>query len=341
MADKSPAIVTLGGGGGHAMLLSTLIKHRHRPPISDSHITAITTAADSGGSTGVFRDAYADHGIGGWLGDAGKCLAALIEDQQLADVLRYRFTSGPVQGHTLKNVLLTAAMASPHYADDPTDMLARLCGLFGVTPHQVMPITHQPTTLHVAMGGKTISGETYIDTIARNPLWDPTVHPITKVWLDPQPVINPAAAAALAKATVIIIAPGDLFTSILPLLLVTGVKEAINANYRAPVVVILNLMTKVGETDGYQWRDFVQRIENCLGRQVSAVVANTKSIPNDVLDRYCRQEHKVAMIAPSDDVSTLEGRKLFTGDLWQLDDAGHVVHDQTALYNLLVDIIQR
>src|SRR5436305_107216 len=97
-------LVGIGGGTGLPVLLSGLRElSQARQPLE---ITAIVTAADSGGSTGVLRDAFKMPA----MGDIRKCMISLAaEESVLASVCRYRFESPDgIAGHSLGNLILTA-----------------------------------------------------------------------------------------------------------------------------------------------------------------------------------------------------------------------------------------
>jgi uncharacterized cofD-like protein len=158
----------------------------------------------------------------------------------------------------------------------------------------VLPVTLAHTTLCAELeDGAVICGETDIDTRGiqqRGPL-----APITRVFLQDTTPACEQALRAIRRADVIVIGPGDLFTSILPNLLVEGVAEAIRQS-EAQKIYICNLMTKHGETDGYRASDFVQRIHGYLGDRVDRVIVHDGSFPEHLLGRYAEQDqHPVAL----------------------------------------------
>lgn len=327
-------IVTVGGGGGHAVLLDAL---REIPGIS---ITAICTAFDTGGSTvKLTADYYRRNGLGGWLGDTTKCVAALCPDRALARALLHRFTSGSLAGHSVKNLLAAGLVDAAN--NNPSIGLAMLQSMCSIAPHQVWPVTWDRATLQVKMGQVVVGGETYIDTAARNPFWDPKLHPIKRVWLSRKVVASPQALAAIVAANLIILAPGDLFTSVLPVLLVDEFADAIS-QHQAHLVLVLNLMTKIGETDDFCVGDFLHWIEGfALNHQrvVNTIIANNSPIPDEIVNRYRVREHKGAVISPLP--LLLPGRQLISGKLWQLDSHQHVVHDPKQLRQLLCQVMPR
>ncbi|HYF10057.1 MAG TPA: gluconeogenesis factor YvcK family protein [Candidatus Paceibacterota bacterium] len=272
-------IVTLGGGGGQAQILRALRE------IEGLEITGICPSTDSGGSTGILKDEYeAD----GYLGDLTKCAAALCRDELLSRALMYRYQGGSLRGHSVKNLLLLA-LEKEGGKKGGLEAFWKLCGLNG---HRVLPVTMKKTQLCAALRtGGHIASETVIDTIAKNPLWHPDTHAISRVYLKPEPRITPEVEGALSAADWIIISPGDFYSSIIPVLLPKGMKEAIS---RSPgkIVLLLNLVNKRGETDNYTADDFLKRIEKHLGRRTDVVFCNSKEIPRKVALNY-RLEDKV------------------------------------------------
>jgi uncharacterized cofD-like protein len=150
----------------------------------------------------------------------------------------------------------------------------------------VLPVTEASVQLCARLeDGTIVRGEHNIDA----PQYDPHLH-IKEVWLEPQdcaPV--PGVLLAIATADLIVLGPGDLYTSILPNLLVPGVAQAIRQS-RAQKVFVCSLMTKLGETHGFKASDFVALIESHLGIRLDFVICNSTVPAGDVLESY-RAEH--------------------------------------------------
>lgn len=277
-------IVTLGGGSGHAQVLTAL---RTIPALE---ITAVCPSTDSGGSTGVLAREY---GAGGFSGDVTKCIGALAEDRAFQNALSYRFKTGTLQGHTVRNLFLHALIEQ--YG--PEQGLKELWRLARIFPHRVLPMSYERADLCAELSfGGTMVGETAIDTIAKNPLWHPSVHAIDEVYLRPTIQANPTVLHAVADADYIILCPGDLYSSLIPTLLPEGMKSALKAT-NAKIILMLNIMTKKGETDNYTAHDFVTKIEERLGRSVDYILHNNQSIPEEVLATYYSSEQKVEFVA--------------------------------------------
>jgi uncharacterized cofD-like protein len=268
MSDR---IVVVGGGTG---LFTALTGLRHH----DVDLTAVVTMADSGGSSGRLRDEF------GFLpaGDVRRCLVALAADDTvgmlLRELLEYRFDRGEgLAGHTFGNLLLTALNDLTGGMDAAITEAAHLLRVKG----QVLPVTLSHAHLYADLeDGRTIVGEAAIDR-RRDSV------PIKRVYLHPPAVATPPAMEAIETADLVVIGPGDLYTSLLPNLLVDGIREAIAAS-RCQTVYVCNVMTKHGETDGYAASDFLRAVTQYLGEGVidAALLSYYESLPRDVLARY-------------------------------------------------------
>ena len=323
-------IVTFGGGGGQAQILSSLNK------IPNLDITAICTASDSGGSTGILRKEYRKDKVCGYIGDVSKCLWALSNKTKLENTMMFRFTKGKLENHSLKNLIYTALIIE----NGPTKALQLMHKVFGLNSnHKVFPVSIENTTLHVKLkSGQVIPGETYIDTISRNNLWHPEHNKIVDVWLNPKVKMLPQLKQVIENADYIMMCPGDLFTSLIPSLLPLGVSNAI-AKSKAKIIFITNIMTKLGETDEFTISDFInqvtKRIEN---REPDYVISNNGKIPINLLKKYKIREHKVEVVLPDKKELSALGIILICENLWAVDKKGHVRHNSEKITKVLTNI---
>jgi uncharacterized cofD-like protein len=265
-------IVVIGGGTGIHNLLIGLKKHTNQ-------ITAIVTAMDSGGSSGILRDQF------GHLppGDVRQCLVALSPDQKAFITLRklfsYRFDKGQgLEGHTFGNLFLTALTEIEGDPEKAIEAAGKILGIKG----QVVPVTLEHAHLVAKLeDGTTIRGENEIDV----PKHDGKLR-ITDLSLEPKAKVNPKALEAIKNADIIVIGPGDLYTSLIANLTVDGVSEAIRDS-KAKKVFVVNLMTKFGQTYKFKASDFVTEIEKYLeGNVLDYVLINTAKLPEDIVDLY-------------------------------------------------------
>ncbi len=248
---RGPKIVAIGGGTGLSALLRGLKEHT-------ANITAIVTVADDGGSSGALRD---ELGIPA-VGDIRSCIAALADAEPLmSDFLGYRFPGrirsdgGPVEtepgglgGHAIGNLLIAALTAVE--GGDFEAAVRRMNRVLAVRG-QVLPVSPTPITLHArTRNGVVVSGQSQV---MRTP-------GIERVWITP-PEVTPStdALAAIAEADVIVIGPGSLFTSLLPVLMVPDIRVAVLAS-TAVRIYICNVATQAGETAGYDLADHLEAL---------------------------------------------------------------------------------
>jgi uncharacterized cofD-like protein len=196
----------------------------------------------------------------------------------MRQLFEYRFERGQgLKGHSFGNLLLTALDNITGGMDHAITEAARLLRIKGA----VLPVTLEHSHLFAELdGGKIVEGETAID-LRRDS------EPIKRVYLNPPAQATDAAQDAILAADMVVIGPGDLYTSILPNLLVEGIGDAI-ARSAAIAVYVCNVMTKHGETDNYAASDFLRVITDHLGRGEldAALLSYYESIPPDVLARY-------------------------------------------------------
>lgn len=271
--SKEKRIVVIGGGTGTYTVLSAL---KDKPV----YLSAIVSMADDGGSTGILREEF------GILptGDVRRALVALSRhpDELLAKLFNYRFREGGLNGHNLGNLILTAL---ERISGNFEKALSDASRLLAVEKGEVIPVTLSNVRLMAELeNGVTIRGETNIDI----PKHDGELA-INKIWLSPEAKANPKALRAIRQADLVIMGPGDIYTSIIPNLLARGVSEAI-AQSKAKKIFVCNLMTKYGETHGFVANDFVSTLENYLGKEVlDAVILNNQKPHEEILKRYRKE----------------------------------------------------
>ncbi len=281
--SSSQRIVTLGGGTGHYEVLRGLVLLNNPEQLS-----AITGTWDNGGSSGRLRIEM------GVLppGDTRQCLLALMEDEtqrQVAQKLfneRFKAQEGPLKGHSLGNLIQSQLQLIYQGQDRGLDA-AR--ALFRVKA-SIVPVSLTDLELCAkTVDGNILEGETLIDTRASDKKYDPK-DKISRIYFDTIADPNPRALEEIAEANKIIIAPGDLYTSILPHLLVNGIAAAINSS-KAKLIFVLNLMTKRGETDEYKASDFLKSFLYYLGEpeRLSIMIANENHISPEIVKLYKKE----------------------------------------------------
>jgi uncharacterized cofD-like protein len=264
-----------GGGTGLPSLLGGL---KNNPWLRSD---AVVTMFDSGGSSGVLRDEL------GVLppGDVLKCALALSRNAREARrVLLTRLPTlenARLGGHTGGNLLLSMMQ---RYSGDFLDAIDGLRALLGCRG-RVWPVTVQQASVCAEYGdGSVTRGEVEVDALQSSGRF------VSRIWLEPSPEIHPAVARAIAEFDAITIGPGSFYTSLMPILLVKGVAEALK-NMRGPVILVANLLTEGRGMLGFTAADAVEKIEAAIERPVDVVMTNVKWPSPRILGRYAL-EHK-------------------------------------------------
>lgn len=313
---RGPKIVVIGGGTGLSALLRGLKAYT-------CNLTAIVTVADDGGSSGKLR-----HEMGILPpGDIRNCLVALADTENIMDTLfSYRFDTGTLKGHSLGNLLLAGMADTFGDFQKGVEHVSKVFALRG----NVYPSTLEQVVLVADLAdGTTVKGETVVrDTKGR----------IKRVYLEPEDCPPmPEALRALEEADLIVLGPGSLYTSVLPNLLVEGLREKIR-EVEAPCVYVCNIMTEPGETDDYHVSDHLQAImDHCGSDFVDVVLANNQEIPDHLLERYA-EEGSYPVPGEADTVEWL-GSKYVEANLLQSGET--IRHDSERLARELVRVLFR
>lgn len=279
LPDRRARVVALGGGTGLPILLQGLKAAFSPPGWPDAtardrdRLTAIVTVADDGGSSGRLRQAYRILAPG----DIRNCLLALSDgDPTITAIFNFRFNgASEVAGHSLGNLILTALSQLESDFPNAVERASEILGIQG----RVLPSTTDDVTLVAEfVDGSVLAGESRIASFRR---------PIRRVHLEPKGArALRGAVEAIAAADLIVLGPGSLYTSLLAILLVEELAEAI-ARSRARVVLVMNLMTEPGETDSYTAADFFLAVRRHVPQvPIHDVLLNTAPIARELVDRY-------------------------------------------------------
>jgi uncharacterized cofD-like protein len=284
-------ITVLGGGTGNYTLLSGL-KH-----LENIELSAVVSTADDGGSSGILRDEL------GVLppGDIRQCFAALADEGGAGDepLLLRRFLNlrvegaGSLRGHTYGNIMLAglqSLLGDPLRAIRAAHQLLRVHG-------RIIPVSAVSGNLYAELeDGTIVEGEHSIDEAKEGR------SAISRCFLDPDVEANPEAVEAILDADALVFAPGDLYTSLVPVLLVRGIADAIRTT-KARRIYVVNLVTKRGQTDGYGATRFVDTVSRFLpGTQLQHILLNNGAIAPELLLRYEKAgEHPVFDDLSADD----------------------------------------
>lgn len=321
LQERPTRLVCIGGGTGLPVVLRGLARKAVPGPGNPgAELTAVVAMSDDGGSSGRLRR------LRGGLppGDVRNCLVALAGRKSvLRRVFQYRFDGARgIGGHAVGNILLAALAELRGDFMEAIEVSERLLGARG----RVLPCTLAPTQLVADLADSTrIVGERNIARARSR---------VCRVSLSPQlPAPSTGVLEAIASADLITIGPGSLYSSVLPNLLVDGVAQALRET-RALKVLIANLMTQPGETDGMDAVDHVRAVTEHVGPVVDVVLINGRPPRPERLDWYARKgQHPVA----ADRRKLIElGVIPFEADL--LKDAERIRHDSGKVARCLLTL---
>lgn len=310
--DMGPRVVAIGGGTGLSVLLRGIKAYT-------SNIAAIVTVGDDGGSSGRLRE---DFGIVP-PGDIRNCLVALADTEPVMESLfQYRFKgNGNLSGHSFGNLFLTAMLevtgGDIEKALRQSNKVLRVRG-------RVIPSSHTPIRLIARMAnGQRKEGESQIGEAGNR---------IEEISIEPMDTKAPAEALqAIAKADVILLGPGSLYTSVIPNLLVPGIADAIKAN-PAPKVYICNVMTQPDETDDYSALDHLKAIEKHGGEGLIDLMVVNKQIPSPELLQKYAEDRSTPVLTDQEEIEAL-GVRIIGADL--ISEENLVRHDPEKLFKLI------
>ncbi|OIP07096.1 MAG: hypothetical protein COZ06_03345 [Armatimonadetes bacterium CG_4_10_14_3_um_filter_66_18] len=310
--EQGHHLVAIGGGTGMPELLRGLKRYT-------SNLSAIVTMADDGGSTGRLRESGFPP-----PGDIRNNLVALAEAESfMTDLFQYRFhkNGNDLDGHSFGNLLLAAM------SDLTGDFLAAIKETSKVLAirGQVLPATLTHVTLCAELEtGEIVRGQSNVNR---------SLPRIVRAFLEPANAAPlPEALAAIRDATLIVIGPGSLYSSVIPNLLVKDNSRALR-DATAIRVYVCNVMTQPHETDGYAASDHVKAILD-HGGTLDYVFVNTRRPSQAAMRRYL-QSGAALVDADLDNLVDL-GVRPIAGDFINNDNL--VRHDHAKLSEALLQL---
>ena len=297
-------IVLLGGGHG----LSAIIKSF----INDNYDTSIiVTTTDNGGHTGLIRKEFDIPAIG----DIRRCLTELIDNTLLEELLSYRFDTI----HNVKNLSLGNLMLLSLIDTNLEDMLLDLKEKLNLKA-TLLPALNYSTNISAQYDDNTtIEGEEKI----------PSNKHIKRVFYNEKTTITDKVKNTLKEADYIVISPGSLYTSILPILAIKDIKRIIKRS-KAKLIYISNIMTQNKETDDYSIIDMVKVIENELKRKIDTIISSSS-----ILDNQKRERYSYELSFPTKE--SIDSRIIYS-DLID-DDSIYIRHSHKKLSEIIRNII--
>lgn len=316
-------ICTIGGGTGNFVVLQGLKDY-------SIDLSAIVTMSDDGGSTGVLRDEL------GVLpaGDTRQCVVALSNSTKLMrDLMNYRFDNGVLRGHSFGNLFLSALEKVSGSFERAIDEVGKVLNMKG----QVIPVTTDQVRLQMVLKDKSlIDGEKniYLSKKIRDGY--------EKIQLSPKATVNQKALDAIYDADVIVLGPGGLYTSLISNLLVEKIPQAIEES-KAIKIFVVNLMNRVGQTDGFKVKDYLNEVNQFFSKDpFDFVIVNDGKISPKLLCAYKSQGEIVENDLFEDRVyqTSLLG-SLQAKNLNDLIDRSLIRHDSKKLSSAIMKLVYK
>lgn len=314
--EKEPKIVVIGGGSG----ISVVLRGLKYLPVD---LTAIVTVADDGGSSGFLRKEFDMPAPG----DLRNVMVALSNVEPLTEeVFQYRFKEDSfIGGHPLGNLLIIAMKELTGDIRTAVDRLRKLFNIKG----KILPATTEKVILMAEKeNGKIVEGESHIPVIGEK---------IKRVYYKDEVEAPEENLKALEEADLIIFGIGSLYTSIIPNLLLKGIKESLKKS-KAKKIYICNAMQQPGETDGYTVSDHIKAINDNIGEGIiDSVIVDPRDIPKDTLERYkSMNSDKVELDREKIKEYNVE---LIERDILEIDPKGMVRHHPYKLSAIIYSLI--
>lgn len=311
-------VVVLGGGTGTSTLLSGLKKM----PID---ITAVIGVSDNGSSTGKLRKEFMIPAVG----DIRKVLTSLSPlSEDVKNVMEQRLeTSSSLNGHAIGNLVLTAYLKKTKSLEQSIKLMSKLLGI----KQTVLPISEDLLTLAgETIDGEIIEGEEQIDGANKK---------YRRIFYKETPHITPSVIEKIKQADLVLLSMGSLYTSLIPNLICKEIVDAIKQS-SARVMYVCNLCAQVGVTDHFAVSDYVNVIENYLGKDsVDCVIVNDETIDDEYIRKYREEENK-EFVTTDDEILKNMHCEVIKSKLITTED-GTVKHDTLKLSSIIFSYLFR
>lgn len=296
-------VVVFGGGTGLSHLLSGL-------KLFPVNVTAVISVADNGRSTGTLKRELNIPAVG----DIGKVMLTMANgNQELIDLLSYRFKNPSLENHPIRNIMLAALIDQKGNLTDAIDFMCKLLKING----RILPNTEDKIELVGIMEDNTkIIGEENITK---------SIKKIKELKYDKEFKVNKEVIKAIKEADLIIFSPGSLYTSILPHIIIDSIRDEINKS-KAKKMYVCNLFTQPGETNDFKVSDHIRILKKYINK-LDVVISNDKNIPSSVRKKYQREEEKDVVKIDRKEIEKMEV-KLISDKLYSFSkEDGTIKHD--------------
>ena len=315
--EEGPKIVVIGGGTGVDSLISGLKKYT-------SNITVLLPMADTKEITHAKQNLELLP-----LDEIKSAIVSMSDKEELMEKLIYwDFKHSGLEGINFGDLYM---FAMNEIFDNPAVAIQKCTEVLNITG-KVIPITLDETTICAELSNGTVEGKEKIPETVITKL-----DKINRVFLSPSNC-KPASGVieAINEAEAIIVGPGSLYTNIIPTLLVKNVVKAIKES-KAMKIYISNLMTKPGETDGYNLSDHLEAIKNHCGTNLfDYCLSDTGEIVPEYIRKYNKNGSDVVEI-DSSKIST-KGPKIIQKNMSYIKD-GKIRHNPDAMAINIISLI--
>ena len=318
-----PKVVVIGGGTGLSVVLRGIKRFTE-------NVTAIVTVADDGGGSGIIREELNVLPPG----DIRNCILAMSDNEGvMEELLKFRFSDGRLSGQSMGNLIIAALCEIFGNFETAVEKMHDILKIKGM----VVPVTGCDVALCAELkNGEIIRGESKIPNAVIE-----KSSPIKRVFLEPSyPEPVGRAIKAISAADIILMGPGSLYSSIIPNLLVGGISNSIQVS-NAIKIVVCNVMTQRGETDDYTVTDYVDSIEEYLGKGIlEFVMVNNKILHADQLLPYFSEGTR-QMLMTNEDINNMEvkGITVIENNFINVKN-GLIRHDAERLTNVLIGLMR-
>lgn len=305
-------VVLFGGGTGLTSMLRSLKNE-------DLDLTVVVTTSDNGGSTGKIREMYDMPAPG----DLRRAVVALSSLPDIEELINYRFDHR-LDNHTIGNLILTAFN---EMSDDFATAVEKYKTLLDVNA-KIYPVTNESLEINAIMSdGSQITGETQI---VDSPL------SIEYVYYERSVKALVQIIEALEAADYVILACGSLYSSILSNVVYDNILE-IYPDLKAKTIYVCNLMTEIGETEGYTVSAHIKALESHLHANLDYILVNDNyNVPFTIYQKYLKEKSSLVLL---DESKIPEHIKVIANDYMLISSDNHIRHNTALICADIMSII--
>ncbi|MGB0389243.1 MAG: gluconeogenesis factor YvcK family protein [Ardenticatenaceae bacterium] len=229
-------------------------------------------------------------------------------------------------------------------ATEPGYRVQQLQKKFGLSGEQVIYPTKDDATLYAVLSdGRLLEGPATINrftdgkvddlflsrNIRRVQVWESHQNGkgMASKLRDYMPNVSESALDALEQAELIILAPGLIYTQMLPNLTMPRMAQAVQES-QAKKVYVANLMTEPGRTNGWSVADHIQTIDQMSGITIDYALVHEGEISKAMLEQYLNEGADVVSPKPTkNDDGMTELIFLDTGEKTQIIKDAVIISD--------------